>query len=152
MSTNSGIAIELSDERDDRSEHFEYGGGISAFVDFLHTNKVRAHETICHFKGEGPETSVGAMQWNDNFQENIHATNIPQKDGGTHLAGFGTTHPYSKQLYREEKLNKKEKQGLTGDDIREGLTAIVSCVADPRFSSQTKISLYLRTSNQSLSR
>jgi DNA gyrase subunit B len=140
---NNGVKIELIDERTGKSENFAHSGGVRGFVEYMNKSKSVLHPKPFHAVGESGNVTVEvSMQWNDSYSEAVQCftNNIPQRDGGTHLTGLRMAMTRIINKYIEEHdLAKKAKVDTTGDDMREGLTCVLSVkVPEPKFSSQTK--------------
>ncbi|MEJ6021359.1 DNA topoisomerase (ATP-hydrolyzing) subunit B [Ramlibacter sp. PS4R-6] len=145
---NNGVNIKLTDERSGKSDDFSGAGGVKGFVDFINKGKQVLHPNIFHAVGDkmsDQNTNIGvevAMQWNSGYNEQVLAftNNIPQRDGGTHMTGLRAAMTRVINKYIDEtEMAKKAKVEITGDDMREGLTCVLSVkVPEPKFSSQTK--------------
>ena len=139
---NAGVNIEVVDKRTGKVKKYNNKGGLSSYIKYLGGRKQNISEIFhCEGKQDGLSVEI-ALQWNDSYSENVlcYTNNIPQKDGGTHLSGFRSSLTrVMKSFIKKEELNKKNPVELLGEDVREGLTAVVSVkIPDPKFSSQTK--------------
>jgi len=139
---NSGVRIVVTDERSEKRQEFFSEGGIASFVEYLNRNKTGVHEDVVHFtdEKEGIIVEIG-LQWNDSFQELVYCytNNIFNRDGGTHLTGFRTALTRTINSYAQSNVKAAQKATLTGDDLREGMTAVLSIKhPDPKFNSQVK--------------